>query len=167
MLIPDNLTLSAGYIKTFGTRLSGNKTVDAANLDSYTTVMITVAKILEYFVDGMPIQIPSREDMLTMHKDIEDYLQEWKDHMNYSINQSVDQHKDLIISLEKLSKHIYDKASAKEIVGNKIEHMTIGLVNNYVKLEQAKKVNEASKPDYNGITQLIRNKKNRSRYGTE
>ena len=156
VLIPDQLTLDPSYIRRFGTHVSGNKDVDKMLQSNFTTVMIPISRILEYFELGMEVQIPSREDMIQMHKDIELYLQEWRDHMHFQLNLSVKDHKDLILALEKLSKHVYNKARPNEVIDRLIVHKTIGLVNPLQRATESQRPVE--KPDYQGIGALIRNK---------
>ena len=68
--IPDLMTQNPDYIKKFGAHLTRNRAVDEMIKTNLILVMIPVIKILEYFEDGIEIQIPSREDMITMHKHI-------------------------------------------------------------------------------------------------
>lgn len=165
VLIPDQLTLSKDYLSKFGTHVTGNKEVDNMLSTNLTTVMIPVAKILEYFDNGVEIHIPSREDMIRIHKDIELYLGEWRDHIKFDINLSLSEHKTLILSLEKLSKHVYDKAKPLELLDNLFLKKKLGLFNPLQRIEeQAKQSN--SKADYEGISALVRTKtKPTSRFG--
>lgn len=157
--IPDQLTLSPEYIKRFGVHVTGNKDVDEMLTRNTTLVMIPVAKILEYFEDGQQIEIPSREDMIQMHKDIELYLEEWRDHIRRDINSSVNENKQLILSLEKLSKEIYNKAKTKEVINNLFLKEQIGIVNAFDRIAEDSK--EHNKPDYSGISSLVRGKSNK------
>jgi len=160
VLIPDQLTQNPDYIRRFGTYITQDKKVDQMVSTNFTTVKITIAKILEYYIDGIEIQIPSREDMIQMHKDIELYLAEWKDHIKYDINLDVQQNKELILSLEKLSKYIYNKANPREVIDNLFINKKIGLINPIQQhVEQTK---EVIKPDYDGIASLVRSKTNKS-----
>ena len=166
VLIPDYVTLDASYIRRFGVHVTDNKAVNAGLLNATTTVMLPLIKIVEYYTSGYTVQVPSRDDMLQMHKDIEKYLQEWREHITYSINTSHEQHKELLLTLDKFSKYIYEKASAREVLLDRIQTLKIGRVNNFVKIEEEKKLDTMSKPDYNGISQLVKSKTNRTRFGT-
>lgn len=154
--IPDQLTLSAGYLKKFGTHVTGNKTVDSMLATNKTHVKITVITILGYFEDGIEIEIPSREDMIQMHKDMEGYLGEWREHIKYDINLDLHKNKEFLLSLEKLSKHIFEKAKPKELVDNLFKKQSFGLVNPLAQIEEEKR--EVVKPDYDGISRLVRSK---------
>lgn len=166
VIIPDYVTLNTQYIKTFGVHVTDNREVNAGLINACTTVMLPVIKIVEYYVSGYTVQVPSRQDMIQMHKDIEKYLQEWREHIIYSINTSHEQHKELLLTLDRFSKYIYDKASAREVLLDRINLLKIGQVNNFVKVEQEKKLDTMTKPDYSGISQLVKSKTNRTRFGT-
>lgn len=154
--IPDQVTLSPEYVKRFGVHVTGDKGVDKMLSNNFTNVKIPVMKILDYYDSGVEIQIPSREDMIQIHKDIEGYLLEWKEHLRVSINVSVNQNKEMLLALEKLSKRIYEKAQPKEVIDNLFLHKTIGLVNPLAnQIEQSKVV---EKPNYEGISKLVRSK---------
>ena len=161
-LIPDQLTLNPEYIRIFGIRSSGDKNIDTMMSTNLTTVKIPIIKILEYFDNGITVEIPKRESMLEIHKNIELYLGEWRHHIETAVNNDLDQYKELVLGLEKLSKHIYGKASDKEVVVNPMLKTKFGLLHPLAqqKLEQEK----VTKPDYQGISTLIRQRTRGSRY---
>lgn len=157
VLIPTMLTTSPEESRIFGTRSSGDRKVDEMMATNFTTVMIPVIRILEYFVQGLEIQIPSREDMITIHKDIELYLGEWRDHIKFDINLSLTQHKDLILDLERLSKYIYNKTKYSECLDNLFLNKKSGfLVNPLQRAEEERK--PVQKADYEGISKLVKTK---------
>lgn len=164
VLIPDQYTLDKAYLSKFGTYSSGNKQIDEMMSNNFTTVMIPISKILEYFIDGIPIQIPSRDDMIQMHKDIELYLLEWKDYIKYNVNHNLHSYQQLILSLEKLSKYIYSKTKPNEVIDTLFMHKTVGgLVSPLQRIQEQKK--ELNKPDYEGISSLVRSKvRTKTRY---
>ena len=103
--------------------------------------------------------------MIEIHKSIENYLQEWREHITYSINTSHEEYKELIISLEKLSKYIYDRSTYMESVDNKLKQIKLGMVNRYVEMEQNNNIVDKPKPNYNGINQLIKDREVKTRFG--
>lgn len=159
VLIPDQLTQQPEYIRIFGTYVSGNSEVDNMLSTNVTTVMIPVARIVEYYEDGIEVQIPTRETMITIHKDIELYLAEWRDHLKYDINLNVESSKSLISALEKLSKDIYNKAKPNELIDNLFISRQIGITSPFDKMVAEKK--ETVKPNYEGIGSLVRSKTNK------
>lgn len=156
--IPDYLTLNADYIKIFGTHVTGDKGIDNMLSTALTHVMIPVIQIVEYFDNGIEIQIPSREDMLQIYKDIELYLGEWKYYVQHDINLDVREYKELLTSLEKLSKHIYDKAKPNELITNLFAKNNLGISNRLAEYDEAVRISKSQKPDYDGISKLIRTK---------
>lgn len=163
-LIPDNLTLNPDYIRKFGVYSTGNTKYDKILENSFNTVKIPIIKILEYYLQGIEIQIPSRDDLIKIHKDIELYLEEWRQHIKYDINLDIDSNKELIVSLEKLSKYIYNKANPREVIDNLFiqKKAGIGLMNPLQHhIEETKNIN---KPDYDSISKLIKKPKGGSRF---
>lgn len=159
--IPEQITLDPEHIRRFGTYITQNKQVDKMLENNMTLVKIPVSKILEYFDMGIEVQIPSRDDMIMMHKHIELYLAEWKEYIRVSVHGHMDaqNHKDLITTLEKLSKHIYEKAKPKEVIDNLFisKRVNLGLLNPILRAEEERKVVE--KPDYVGIGRLVNKKR--------
>lgn len=160
--IPDFVTQNADYIRKFGVPSSGDKKIDAMMASNLTFVKIPIIKILEYFDKGIEVQIPQREDMLTIHRNIEKYLDEWRMHMRYDINSSAQQNKQLLLNMEKLSKLIYDKARGREIINSMFTVKKFGLMNPLQAAIEEKK--EVTKPDYQGIGELLRPKIKRDRF---
>lgn len=157
VLIPDIMTQSPEYIKRFGVRVTGDKKIDAGIMHNLTHVKIPIIRIAEYHERGVEIQIPSREDMIQIHKDIELYLAEWRDHMKYDINLSVNENKEMLFALEKLSKVVYEKASPREVIDNLFAEKKLGFSVNPLQASRQEK-KELSKPNYDGISQLVRSK---------
>lgn len=160
--ISDFITMNTDYIRKFGVRSTGDKKIDGMMSDNLTYVKIPIIKILEYFDNGVEVQIPVREDMLAIHKNIEKYLDEWRSHIRFDINSSTSQNKQLLLNLEKLSKTIFDKAKGKELVNNLFPAKNFGVMNPLARQEQINK--EIKKPDYNGISELLRGKQKLERY---
>lgn len=159
VLIPDQLTLSEDYLRIFGTFTTGDKEVDKGLLNSFTTVMIPIARILEYYEDGLEVQIPDRKDMIQMHKDIESYLDEWRERITYDVNTNMEQHKKLITGLERLSKDIYNKASRHEVISNLSVANTFGITSSYQRRAEEEDERHKVKPNYKGISELVRKRK--------
>lgn len=158
--IPEHGTLDPSYIRKFGVYVTQDKPIDEMLKTNFTMVMITPIRICEYFIEGIEIQIPSREDMIRMHKDIELYLSEWKEYIRTSIHGNMDaqNNKDLILALEKMSKTLYEKAKPSELLENLFlkKNNPLGLINPIQRhVEETKEIH---KPDYSGIKHLIKKK---------
>lgn len=161
-LIPDQVTQNAAHVRVFGTYRSGHSEVDKMMEDNLTMVKIPIIKMVEYYDNGIPVQIPKRESMLAIHRSIEMYLQEWGHHIHHAINSSLPQHKELVLSLEKFSKVIYGKAAPKEVVVNPMLAPGLGLLSPAGRLQYENQ--PVTKPDYHGISSLIRQKTKASRF---
>ena len=159
VMIPDQLTLDPAYIKIFGTHVTGNSDVDKMVGTNFTHVKICIARMVQYYEDGVEIQIPNREDMIRIHKDIEEYLSEWREHLRVDINLQIGQNKHMVLLLERLSKDIYNKAKVKEVVNTLFVKEQIGLVNPIERMRENRKTH--TKPDYEGIRSLVQTKTNK------
>lgn len=100
--------------------------------------------------------------MIAIHKAIENYLGEWKEHIRYEINIDRTKHKDLLLSLERMSKLIYAKAYPREVIDTILIDKNIGLASPMDILRQP--AQDITKPDYNGIGSLLRPSRGGSRY---
>lgn len=161
-MVPDFVTMDREFIRKFGVPSSGNKDVDKMMSSNTTFVKIPIIRILEYFENGIDLQIPARKDMIAIHKAIENYLDEWRDHIRYDINLDKSKHKELLLSLERLSKLIYGKAYPSEVIDTLLVNKTIGLASPMDRLRQP--AQEMSKPNYSGIGSLLRPRRGGNRY---
>lgn len=161
-MVPDFITMDRDYIRKFGVPSSGNRDVDKMMSNNVTFVKIPIIRMLEYFENGVEVQIPSRKDMIAIHKAIENYLGEWREHIRYEINLDRGKHKELLLSLERLSKLIYAKAYPREVIDTLLVNKTIGLASPMDRLRQP--AEEMAKPDYSGIGSLLKPSRGGSRY---
>lgn len=159
VLIPDIATLNPDYIKIRGVPITENKKLNLLRMNEFTTVMLPIIDIMYYFKEGFPVQIPSREDMIKMHKNIELYLEEWREYIKSSVHGHTDAnlYKDIILGLEELSKYIYNKAKPVEVIDNILlkKKVNFGLSNPLQEKIEQEKVIE-NKPNYNSIKNLIK-----------
>lgn len=161
-MIPDAVTMNPDYIRRFGVHVTGVEELDRDLANHMTTVKIPIIKIMAYYEEGIVVQIPSREDMITMHKNIDLYLTEWTEYLRVAINHDDTEHKALISGLDNLSKLIYNKAAPNEVIDNLFTHRKFGLTN---PLEQAMQQKQMpSKPDYNSIADLLKKRQKASRF---
>lgn len=159
--IPDAITMNPDYVKKFGVGLSGHEKHDRDFLNHYVTVKIPIIEIMQYFEEGIIVQVPSRDDMILIHKNIDLYLTEWANYLSVAINTD-DKHKDLIDGLDRLSKLIYAKAAPSEVIDNLFINRKFGLVNPLQQSMQHQP--EMIKPDYNSITDMLKKKQKASRF---
>lgn len=155
--IPDDLTLNRDYIRKFGVYSTGDPKKDAILSNRFVTVKIPVITIMEYFLSGMEIRIKSRQDLNAIYKSIQNYLQEWRDYMKYNLNTDEGQYKELLISLDKLGKYIYDKLSGDEVVERIFTKKPIGIQNPLDRLNKGS-LEPIEKPEYEGLTNIVKGK---------
>ena len=160
--IPDLLTQNPDYIKKIGYPSTGNKTIDEGLKNTMVTVMIPVIKIAEYYNDGIAVAMPSRKDMLEMYSSITSYLNEWLDYSKNSINSETDivSNKSTINILEKLAKELHSRARDKELITTLFgdRKLGFGITTDYQRLTEEQRDNP--RPDYEGISNLIKKKRN-------
>ena len=171
--IPDHLTINPDYLKKFGTYSTGDRKYDEMLSNTFVTVMLPIIQLINYYQAGVEVRIPTRESLVKMHKDMELYLGEWKNHVQTSIHGKMDyeQHKEMITSIENFSKHIYGRLNPSELVNQLFSKRAmkkrIGLINPLEdKREEVEQ--QLDKRDYEGIRKLIqssRNKNGGGRYG--
>jgi len=159
VLIPDIATLNPDYIKIRGVQILEDRKLNSLRMNEFTTVMLPIIDIMYYFKEGFSIQIPSREDMIKIHKNIELYLEEWKQYIKSSVHGNTDAniYKEIILGLEELSKYIYNKAKPIEVVDNILvkNKVNFGLSNPLQEKIEKEKIVE-NKPNYNTIKNLIK-----------
>lgn len=160
VLIPDQITLNPEYIRRFGVYITQNKQIDKMLENNLIMVKIPIIQILDYYDRGIEVQIPNREDMITIHKHIELYLAEWKEYIQTSVHGQIDaqNNKELLTALEKLSKYIYEKAKPYELLDNLYlrKNNSLGIINPLQRhIEENKPI---AKLNYQGIRQLIKRK---------
>ena len=161
--IPDYVTLSDDYIRVWGTPTHENPKYANMMSTNYTTVMLSIIKITHYFIEGYNVLIPSRDDMLKMHRTIEGYLNEWKEYTRNSINQKTDEYKPMLADLERVSKYIYAKATSEEVFADTIKSKPrIGLQNPLMKLRESQISTIPDKPEYEGLSILFKKKPTQS-----
>lgn len=162
--IPDLVTQNPAYLKKFGHPVTGIEELDSLRTNEYISVMVPIIRIAEYYSEGIVVEVPSRADMLRIHTNIELYLNEWKAYIQNSINKDLDSHKDMITALENLSRLIHGKAGGKELILKAFARAPrFGIVN---PLQEQKVANApVNKPEYEGISEMIRRHRQASRFG--
>lgn len=164
VVIPEYVNQDSDYLNRWGHHITGDKKVDNILKGRKKTIMISVIKMAQYQSEGIPIALTNREDMIEIHKNIEGYLAEWKEHLQYSLNPGANTPKDLLLALEKLSKIIYEKASIIEVNSSIIERMSFGLKSTMDVVQDQERIKQMDKTDYVGISELFKKKEQISRY---
>lgn len=108
-LVSQKQTTSEDYYRIFGQRSTGSKKHDKAIPDQYVDTYISIAKMIEYFNQGVTIQVYNYDDTKTIYEIIERHLRRWKNQFAYGINIGDAPVQDLI-AMDEFANKIYDKA---------------------------------------------------------
>jgi arginyl-tRNA synthetase len=163
-MIPQEYTYDDDYIKRRGIIQTPNKKINAILSKEKVQVYLTVAQMVDYFTEGVTVELLDRKTMLEIYDNIQNYINEWKDYLQYSINANKENYKEMLIAFDKFSKVIYDKASAHEIMKNTIQKLDFGMKSNMAKIKEQEVIANTPKPDYESIAEYLRSKKPLSRY---
>lgn len=108
-LVSQKQTTSEDYYKIFGQRSTGSKKHDRAIPDQYVDTYISIAKMVEYFQQGVTIQVYNYDDCKTIYEIIERHLRRWQSQFAHGINIG-DAPVDDLIAMDEFANKIYDKA---------------------------------------------------------
>lgn len=109
--VPDNATRTEGYLDLVGSPSTGFAEYDREIRNTRVSVVVNIPTILEYYLNGIDVDIPSPDDRLEIHKLIVGYLDEWRYHIANSINVRVTEHDKFLKDLEELSRALYETMS--------------------------------------------------------
>lgn len=84
--VSDLQTRSEQHIKMFGVHSTGDRNQDIVMANQLITVMISIAKMVEYHKQGVNIRVVKRQDVLTIYDYITRHLQAWKERLNQGLN---------------------------------------------------------------------------------
>lgn len=107
--VPDLQTRSEQHIKMFGVHSTGDRAQDMVMANQLITVMLSIAKMVEYHKQGVNIRVVKREDVLTIYDYITRHLQAWKDRLNQGLNIG-DAPIDDLISLDQFANVVHESA---------------------------------------------------------
>ena len=108
-LVSQKQTTSETYYELFGQRSTGSKKHDKSIPDQYVDTYVSIAKMVEYFQQGVTIHIHNYDDCETIYHIIERHLRRWKNQFAYGINIGDAPIQDLI-AMDEFAMKIYDKA---------------------------------------------------------
>jgi len=163
-LIPQEYTYDDDYIKRRGIIQTPDKKINAILSKEKVQVYLTVAQMVDYFTEGVSIELLDRKTMLEIYRNIQAYIDEWKDYIQHSINANKDNNKEMLLAFDKFSKVIYDKASAHEIMQGVVQRVNFGMKGTMAKIIEEQRIQNTPKPDYDSIAEYLKSKKSVSRY---
>lgn len=100
---------SLDHIKTFGVHLTGIPEIDNDKTNEIISVMIPVAKMVECYVNGVSVLVPSSTDIKDIYDTISDHIHAWKKMLQNGINIG-DAPIDDLIAMDKFANSIYTYA---------------------------------------------------------
>lgn len=166
VLIPDKLTLDRTYLSVFGTYSTGDRDLDKDLENLFTEVKVDIATIADYYSKGITIQIPSRDDMISIHRVIDEYLTEWREHERTDVNFHIPKDiRKMLTNFDSLSKHIYEKLNVSETIYSAfgMKQPSFGIQTDFTKLQKSKSLPEA-KPDFKSINDILRGNTRNKRF---
>ncbi len=84
--IPYLATMSVDYIKEFGLPTSGDPDIDKEQANQYVTTYLSIAKLVDYHKEGVPIRIVNKKDVEDIYLAINEHLEAWKLQIRNGIN---------------------------------------------------------------------------------
>lgn len=106
---PDLASRSFDDIRTFGVRVSGIKAIDDDAHNRWTTTMLTIDQMVEYYRQDVPIRICNYSDTKEIYGHISKHLQAWKTQLENGINIGEAPIEDLIL-LDTFANTVYEHA---------------------------------------------------------
>jgi hypothetical protein len=107
--VPQLRSRSIAEIELFGTLVSGDARYDRENATAMNTVMISIEKMLEYHVAGVPVAVARREDTKIIYEYIKNHLEAWAEVFRNTVNRQLVPVEDLIL-LDELANKVYEHA---------------------------------------------------------
>ena len=107
--VPDLQTRSEQHIKMFGVHSTGDRTQDMVMANQLITIMIPIAKMVEYHKQGVNIRVVKRQDILTIYDYITRHLEAWKARLNQGLNIG-DAPIDDLIKLDEFANVVHESA---------------------------------------------------------
>ncbi len=147
--IPNYKTMSADYLKIFGTPTTFNNDIDNQLSKELLTVMIPISKMVEYFQDGIVVRIVKAADTKLIYENIQLHLTVWRNYLERGLNTGNAPMDDLI-ALDQFASAVYPHATAfftPAQVDSLFSRQTAGSIVNNSKIIQSlnKKINNQDK----------------------
>jgi len=73
-------------MRKYGVRLSSNDMLNQSISDEWITTLISVSQMVDYFGEGVPIQVVNSSEIKTIYQDLTDHLLQWKSILEKGIN---------------------------------------------------------------------------------
>lgn len=107
--VPYLQSMSIDTLRLRGVHQSGVSSIDNSVDKEWLTSMMSVAKMTDYYKEGIPLKIPSYKDIVEIYDIITNHINAWKYQIQNSINVRAAPIEDLIL-LDRFANSVYDKA---------------------------------------------------------
>lgn len=84
--VPSISTYDPKMVEEFGSRTTGDKSMDDELLESTTVVGISIDKMLDLHDQGYSISVLNTSDMERIYNKIQDHLNAWRTHLTISVH---------------------------------------------------------------------------------
>jgi len=84
--VPYIHSMSADYVKQFGTPTSGDRADDRAMLNERIDTMMTIDEMVEYYRKGVVVGVKLRDDVIKIYQHVTNYLVHWNRILTTQIN---------------------------------------------------------------------------------
>lgn len=154
--IPELQSRSAEHIRYWGVPTTGNKDVDNELKKEMLDTFLPIAKMAEYFKDGVPLYIPKQEDVKFIYECVTYHLHTWRKQIEFGLNLGQAPIDDLIL-LDEFANSVYSHAKyqfTREIANSLFaQHLSSTTKSNRGTFFKKKVVAE-EEPDENGAVTI-------------
>lgn len=84
--VPYLATMSVEYLREYGIPSSGDANIDREQANQLLSTYLSIAKLVDYHKEGVPIRVVNREDVKRIYDAISDHLNAWKEQLTQGIN---------------------------------------------------------------------------------
>lgn len=114
-------SMSADYLKMFGTPTTFNDDIDHELSKELIKVMIPIAKMVDYFKEGIVVRVVKPSDTKLIYESISLHLSLWRDHLEKGLNIGNAPMEDLI-AMDAFASAVYPHATAF-FTGSQVESL--------------------------------------------
>lgn len=104
--LPRLEVVSIEYLQTYGTYITGDRTIDAASANQLITTMRPIHELAEYHRNHVNIYLVHADDAVEIHQAVHAHLAAWERKLRYGLNNGAAPVEDLI-TLESFARTVY------------------------------------------------------------
>ena len=84
--IPQLQTTTITYMRAVGTYMTGNRQIDRTVAEQWTTTMLPISTMIDYYKEGAQIKIVKESDIESIYIAISEHLNAWIHQLTFGIN---------------------------------------------------------------------------------